>query len=655
MSTTSSIDRTRVAETTAFVTVGLVSIVFWRGVQESFDLVKATILWSGGLLILGMTLFDFRRISRRIPRPVLAASAVFVGALLVSALIISDFRWTSFWGQYQRYTGLLTWLILISIMLSVASRSKARRPVSDLYFTGLLLVSTSYVILQYSGNDPFRWTTTSFGNPIFGTIGNPNTAAGLAVMLCPFAFVVALDSQRAKVTRFVCGYIFFMSLVSIEILDSFQANVAALLLLIFALHLLRRMETVDRRNLASIPVLAVAILVLPNLDGYVWPKVISAAALALIVVYLLPAVSDSPTNFGSRIGNWVAIGLPVLALSTLLVASVRNFVRLGFQGGFVERGDFYRSGYEIFKTNPVFGRGLETFGYYFAQYRPESHAINLEDNRSSSAHNVFLGMFDSGGLILGLAYLFLISVFAWLVIQKLRSRTPLSLHQMGLLTSFLIFQVISLVTVEHIVLFTVSMLVNGLLIREFKGEVAVQSVRHKRRQTSEGTMPLWSVPALLLGVLLLSAVTVWRPIQAARASVAGITATSIGQRLEENQRATELAPWEGLYWAYRAEVELALEMNEDAITSIQKGMERLNFSPSFVTDGARVLAELGRFDLSLQAISKSIANDPYAPVATGRLIELLDAIEEAAVQANDVAVLDQIRSVRDGLPSHLAG
>ena len=655
MSPSPTVDRNRVLEIAAFVTVALVSVVFWRGIQESFDLVKATILWSGGLLILGVILFDLRSISKRTPRLVLVSSAIFVGALFVSALIVSDFRWTSFWGQYQRYTGLLTWLILVSIMVSVASRSKARKPISDLYFSGLLFVSTAYVFLQYSGNDPFRWTTSSFGNPVFGTIGNPNTAAGFAVMLSPFALVVALEVHRKAVIRFVGGFLFFMSLVTIEILDSFQANIASLSILVFAVYLLRRVSSHKKRHFVGLLILSVAIFALPNLDGYTGPKVVLSALLPLVLIHLLPDTNSPVTANGRRLGWSVSVAVPVLALATLLIDSVRSFVQGGFRGGFVERGDFLRSGWSIFESSPLFGRGFETFGFYFTEFRPQSHAQNLENSRTSSVHNVFLGMFDSGGVILGLAYLFLVGVPAWLVIRKFRSRTPLSLQQIGLLTSFLIFQVISLVTVEHIVLFTVSMLVNGLLIREFKDEVTVQSVRHKRRRGPGGTMPIWSVLVLLLGVLLVSAVTVWRPIQAGRASVAGISATSIGQRLEENQRATELAPWEGLYWAYRAEVELALEMNEDAIMSIQKGMERLNFSPTFVADGARVLAQLGRSDLSVQAISKSIANDPYAPVATGRLIELLDAIEEAAVQSNDVAVLDQIRSVRDGLPSHLAG
>lgn len=655
MTFTTRVDRTRASEIASLITVGLVSVVFWRGIQESFDLVKATILWSGGLFIVALAVFDARQMSKRLPAALLSASVAFIGALFVSTFLSSDFRWISFWGQYQRYTGFLSWLILLSIMLSVASRSKEPTSSRPVYFSVLLSVSTLYVFLQYSGNDPFRWTTASFSNPVFGTIGNPNTAAGFAVMLAPFALVVALGTQRRTSVRLLAGFLFFSVLVSIEVLDSFQANLAALVLLIFAIFLFRRVESRNSRHIVGITCLSLGILVLPNLDGYVVPKVLASIVLAVILVFMTPASSKLATSSGIRFGWLLTFGLPVAGLATLLLASVRNFVSVGFQGGFVERGDFYRSGWEIFKTNPMFGRGLETFGFYFSRYRPESHAVNLEDNRSSSAHNVYLGMFDSGGLLLGSAYLFLIAVLAWLVFRKLRSRTPFSIEQVGLVASFVIFQVISLVTVEHIVLFTVSFLVNGLLIREFKGEVSSQPGRHKRVHHRDASMPFWSIPVLLLGVLLLSAVTVWRPIQAARASVAGIKASSIGLRLEQNQRATDLAPWEGLYWAYRAEVELALEWNEDAVVSIQKGMERLNFSPSFATDGARVLAQLGRFDLSLDAISKSIANDPYAPVATGQLIELLAAIEEAALQANDSRVLEQVSSVRNDLPSHLSG
>lgn len=647
-------DRNQIGVVSALGVVGFVSVFFWRGVQEAFDLVKATSLWTGGTAVLLLGLLNYRALTMGLPKALKVSIAAFLIACTISALLVSDFRWTSFWGQNQRYTGLLTFIFLVAIMVVLSSVHGSSHYISS-FFAALLLVSTAYVLLQYSGRDPFEWNTVGFGNPTFGTIGNPNTAAGFAVMVTPFSLAVGLDLRRHYVLRVTGLFLCFFSLISIEILDSFQANIAALILLIFPFYWFRRIPKFSTSQILGLAGLTLLIVLLPNVNGYVSAKVIAAILLSPVLAKVaFIREGGLAQNYRRRsllyVGGFVTFGTLLL-----MFAQARQLVASGWNSGLAERGDFYRAAWSIFASNPVFGTGLESFGYFFTEYRPASHALRLEGSRTSSAHNIFLGMFANGGVVLGFAYLLLIASLVWLAVKRLQTRKPLSFNQLAVLLSFCVFQIISLVTVEHVVLFTVAFAVNGLMIAHFRPEAGSANSRTRRKRLENNRhLPGWGVGVVVGCALLFSMFTVWRPIRAAQAAIDGLKATSIGQRLEENRRATDLAPWEGMYWVSRAETELALERTDEAVVSIQRALEELNYSASFAPDGARVLAQLGRFDLSLPAIQSGIRADPFAPEATSELLLLLDAIEDAATSSSDQLVLNRVYEVRASLPDHLS-
>jgi tetratricopeptide (TPR) repeat protein len=72
------------------------------------------------------------------------------------------------------------------------------------------------------------------------------------------------------------------------------------------------------------------------------------------------------------------------------------------------RGYYWRAGIEMFKDHPFFGIGIDSYGYYFKEFREVQYPLTYGyDITSSNAHNTFIQLFATGGLFVGMAYLIL--------------------------------------------------------------------------------------------------------------------------------------------------------------------------------------------------------------------------------------------------------
>jgi hypothetical protein len=93
-----------------------------------------------------------------------------------------------------------------------------------------------------------------------------------------------------------------------------------------------------------------------------------------------------------------------------------------YKGSVTVRGFYWRAGIEMFRDNPIFGVGIDRYGAYFKEYREVGYPLNYGFNiTSSNAHNLPIQMFATGGLIVGLTYLFLNIFVVWRAIIGLKS------------------------------------------------------------------------------------------------------------------------------------------------------------------------------------------------------------------------------------------
>jgi hypothetical protein len=130
-------------------------------------------------------------------------------------------------GQYQRYTGLVTLLAAVLVMISISATFDQKRLIN----LGQVLVITAsgvalYGFLQQSGADPFQWTSESFGKFVFGTMGNPNTGTAFVSVVSPITAWAMLRKEHSQPVRVISGAMLGLAHGMMPAFMSFQGYVA---------------------------------------------------------------------------------------------------------------------------------------------------------------------------------------------------------------------------------------------------------------------------------------------------------------------------------------------------------------------------------------------------------------------------------------------
>jgi hypothetical protein len=116
------------------------------------------------------------------------------------------------------------------------------------------------------------------------------------------------------------------------------------------------------------------------------------------------------------------------------------------------RGYYWRAGIEMLQERPLFGIGVDRYGAYFKQFREVGYPLNYGyEISSTNAHNVFIQMFSTSGIIVGILYLLLLlHVFKsgmQLVAHTKDDQLKISLT---LLSAWVGFQAQSLISIDSI-------------------------------------------------------------------------------------------------------------------------------------------------------------------------------------------------------------
>ena len=613
--------------------------LFLRVTADPFDLIKGTTLWIGGVVLLAvLTVEMFSR-----PSWPDRAFMIPAGTLLVAGVISTAFSLNpvvSLFGQTQRYTGLLTIAFGILVAFALAS-SKTERGLVSVVAAHLLVVIPMlfYGILQETLNDPFEWSSTSFSKFVFSTMGNPNTAtAWLGTTSCLlFAAYLATDREK-RIQRLLISVSLGLCGPMISSFNSFQGQMAVIFVgLVLVLWMVSgRRSLLDAATATSIAFVMVVAAQLSVSRVLYLGSLMAVVALAIVGTFV-DQLDSRTISFAvlSRRARWLAI------IGAALFAAIGGIVfrsRLldGLRGGFLERGDFFRSARDIFFSNPVFGTGLETFGFYFTEYRPSGHAIRLENSRTSSAHNIFLGMFANGGVILGIAYLALIITTLVVGVRVIRCQRANNTLFNGVFASFLSFQFVSIVSVEHVALFLLNFVMIGLIFGWARTSKPVErgmdtpSSRPRRRSSrqSQRLNNASVVSAFLMVPLVI--VGCWQVTRPARAAVQSFDGLQLYYQSgnpsvarEYFERATKIYPAEVQNWLYLAELTAGAGDFQSAANSAREVVVRSNFSGAASGSMARVLYNAGAVDESVEVSRQALLRDPYSETLKRELAEML--------------------------------
>lgn len=372
---------------------GVATTLFvWTSLADPINLPKMFILAIFATWLIGLTVTRVFYSKDRGMSVGQWSLAAFTFALLLAALL-TDVKYTAFFGAMQRNDGAISYIALAGLSLA-AMMSFTSSDFRQIRWWILIVgsVLTLYGILQTFGHDPFKWVLLY--NHVVGTLGNPDFFSGIV------------------------GAAAIASVWLVLVEDELPIRGAGLVLLLCELFVLKRCGSIQG----------------------------VAAFLLGLVLLTIAEVWQKRRAMG--IGLSAAVGLvsiPVF-LGLLDKGPLARFV---YRGSFQSRVDYWHAALEMFKSHPLFGVGLDRFGQNYGQYAPQIQVV--QGQGTDNAHNVFLQLLATGGLLVILPYLFLLAVIfvsAVRSIKKANGKTQIDL--VALFSIWLALLFISAISIDNL-------------------------------------------------------------------------------------------------------------------------------------------------------------------------------------------------------------
>lgn len=318
------------------------------------------------------------------------AILVFAFAIFLAA-ILSDERYTAFYGARGRNNGAISYLALASLSF-VAMQSFRLKTILKLRSVMIVIGAflAFYGNLQISHHDPIKWNLIY--NPIVGTLGNPDfVSAELGICVIATLWWILEDGRMG-------------------------ARLSGALLILFEIFIIRRSGSMQGLLIVAVGSAILLVFVLWN-----WKKVFGLIGMAVFLFASLP----------------VLLGL----------MNKGPFAAHIYRGSIQSRLDYWHAALSMFRAQPLIGIGLDRLGENYWQYAPQ---VQIAVGQSTdNAHNVFLQLLATGGLLVFVPYVSLIvviAVSAFRAISKIPGKGSLPL--IGLSSMWISLLLISTISID---------------------------------------------------------------------------------------------------------------------------------------------------------------------------------------------------------------
>jgi O-antigen ligase len=334
----------------------------------------------------------------------------FLLSMLISSLK-SDSIKIAIIGDTSRRNGLLSYIGL-AIILVFAMQVMNFKYSIRLYKIALIngLVVGIYGLIQTFGKDFITWNNPY--NSLIATLGNPNFASAILAVFAVLAFAILLLKDIP---------LYYKTL--------------ALSVLIISIYCIYRSNS--RQGIVS---LSFALMFYLSVYFYLYRKVLGIIFAAFSATLALVGI-----------------------LGMLQMGPLRSLL---YKPSVSIRGYYWNAAIEMFKSNPLTGVGIDSYGYYFREFRNINYPINYGfEITSSNAHNVFLHFFATGGVFLGITYLALMFlIFSAGIIGLKHSHGENRLIQLGLLSGWIAYQTSSFISIDNIGISIWNWLLGGTIL-----------------------------------------------------------------------------------------------------------------------------------------------------------------------------------------------
>jgi O-antigen ligase len=374
----------------AAVTLGI-----WTTFQDPFSPIKLALVLITAAWLLGHLLTNFKVIIKNgTNRNLVILISLFTLALTI-ATWMTDNKRIAFIGDNQRNNGLLLYLGLSIILLTAAvniNQKNIIKTLQPMLFVGAFL--SIYGLFQISGVDIVKWNNPY--NAIISTVGNPNFAAAIMAIMATVSFGLLFNTAITMIYRIFSLLVCTLSLAAIYLSDA-------------------------RQGLIGIAI------------GF-------GTFMSIWIYSRSRLLGFGFTGIGTIIGVFSILGM-------LQIGPLTSFL---YKGSVTVRGFYWRAGIEMFRDNPIYGVGIDRYGAYFKEYREVGYPLNYGFNiTSTNAHNLPIQMFATGGLLVGITYLFLNIFVIWRAIKGLKSlQGNQRLFLAAVFSAWMVYQATSIISID---------------------------------------------------------------------------------------------------------------------------------------------------------------------------------------------------------------
>lgn len=371
---------------------------------------------------------------------------------IISALVNSQSFSSTITGVYQRNFGLATFTALSLLFVLSTDSTISVRKFLNYGLLSTLIMSNLYGYLQAFDADPIPWANSL--NAIQLTLGNPNFASALfgILLVIPLSRFIESESKSLKLIYIIL--------------------ILSTIFLIYKTH---------------------------SLQG-IFIFIISS-------IFFIFLYSLGKNNSRVKIVSYLPLSIITLLISFLIltftnysIKSIRDNLFLATSAS--QRLDYWETGLNIWRNNPIFGVGADQFQRYAAMYRKPSQILR-EGNFSitDKAHSVLIDHLANGGLLAATLWLALVISVFYFALKTFRIGVTNKIDFITLLSiwSGYVFQ--SLISPDHITLAVIGYVSAGLLIGQY-----LNTQRSLSKDSTKQSKKLFYIRAIASVLLLFSIV-----------------------------------------------------------------------------------------------------------------------------------------------------
>jgi len=376
---------------------GVITLFFWAPFNDPFNAPKAWLLSLVGFWLLGWLFFsskDYWNVGTLKYSTILG---MLFASVLCLDLMFTDNKFIGVFGEYQRNTGFLTYfcLIVFYVSSSYLFRLNTVKILERVVLTVGFLTSF-YSFFQHFHHDFIHWNNPY--NPVLSTLGNPDFAGAVMSILAILNFGILIQKSNYWLVRLFATVNTFLLIGAILFSHVLQGVLTSIfgITLVFIVWIFQRHRKV---------------------------------ALSLICLEIIFAA---------------------FALAGML--SKGPLTKYFYKPSVSYRGDYWRAAWKMFTSHPIFGVGLDRYGYNFRKYRDVTQSLHRGPQIvSSAAHNVPLQLAATGGILLFVAYASLACfIFVRGVLALRRTSNAQQITVAIIFASWIAYQLQSFISIDNV-------------------------------------------------------------------------------------------------------------------------------------------------------------------------------------------------------------